>query len=201
MKNKYTTWQKACGWPVVCEQVADQYGREEADILTHKAKEICEKYGKHYRGCKGIMKIHVESALAFGALYIPLKEKEGAEKALLMMEEAAKPASVAKNNRVGRLPAGAFMKVAGLITSVMFGEKAGFQRKWHSNTSREKRFDLLTCPYVQVLEEMGCSEVCPAICIQDDYSFSGLKNGVVFERKKTLGRGDDCCDFCFRIPE
>lgn len=27
-----------------------------------------------------------------------------------------------------------------------------------------------------------------------------MKNGVIFERKGTLGRGDECCDFCFRIP-
>lgn len=41
-----------------------------------------------------------------------------------------------------------------------------------------KAFDLLTCLYVETLSELGCPEVCPAVCIQDDISFGNMKNGL-----------------------
>ena len=198
--RKFNMIQNTSGWPAVYEQSVGIFGQAKADAIFDRALELTEKYENDYRDSNGIHRMHIMAAIAEGSLYLPLKEELGPEKAARILEEAAKPTAVAKHNKIERLPPHLFIKVAGLITSTMFGEKAGFKRKWHCNTAAEKRFDLLTCPYVEVLTKMGCPEVCPSICIQDEYSFSGMKNGVLFERTKTLGRGDNCCDFCYRIP-
>ena len=46
-------------------------------------------------------------------------------KAISIIEASMKPASIAKHKKIERLPAPLFMKIAGVITSIVFGEKAG----------------------------------------------------------------------------
>ena len=167
--RKFTTIQKSCGWTYAYRKIMERFGADQTDQVFDKAQELYRSFALRYSNETGIRGGHIKGAVAIASLYIPLSELIGKEQAV------------------------------DWITGKMFSEKAGFQRKWHCNTNREKRFDLLTCPYVQVFKELGCIEVCPAVCVQDDLSFSGMKNGVIFERKGTLGRGDDCCDFCFKI--
>lgn len=198
-RRSFNTVQRSCGWKHAYEHIAAEYGNESAEELFEKASELYGTYSTRYKGEKGVRKGHVLGAVSISSLYIPLSELTGKEEAAALIAESMKPASVAKHNKIERLPAPVFMRVAGFITGRVFSEKAGFKRNWHCNTNREKRYDLLTCPYVQTFSELGCPEVCPSVCIQDDISFGNLKNGVVFERKGTLGRGDSCCDFCFRI--
>ena len=192
------TIQKSCGWKQIYKTVSEKYGQETADKLFDKASELYEKNCARYSSERGVRKGHVMGAVAIASIYKPLSELSGSEVAVEYIAESMKPASVVKHNKIEKFPAPVFMRIAGVITSRIFSEKAGFKRKWHINTNLEKRYDLLTCPYVQVFNDLGCPEVCPAVCIQDDISFRNLKNGVVFERKGTLGRGDACCDFCFR---
>lgn len=196
--RKFTTIQKSCGWKQLYSTVSEKYGQESADKLLDIAFGLYEKNGARYSSERGVRKGHVMGAAAIASIYKPLSELTGSELAVECIAESMKPSSVAKHNKIEKFPAPVFMRIAGFITSRLFSEKAGFKRKWHSNTTREKSYDLLTCPYVQVFSDLGCPEVCPAVCIQDDISFRNLKNGVVFERKGTLGRGDSCCDFCFR---
>ena len=202
MRNRrFTTVQISCGWKQIYKTIFEKYGQERTDMLFDNASELNERFGSRYRTERGVRKGHVMGAVAIASIFIPLSELIGKETAVDLIAESMKPASFAKHNKIEKFPAPVFMRIAGFITSRIFSEKAGFKRRWHCNTNREKRYDLLTCPYVQVFSDLGCPEVCPAVCIQDDISFRDLKNGVVFERKGTLGRGDECCDFCFRRGE
>lgn len=197
--RKLTMVQKSCGWSQAYIMIAEMYGSDQADKMLSIASKSYDDYQERYKQETGIRRGHIMGAAAIAALYIPLSELIGKEEAVSFMAEAMKPVSIAKHKKIERFPAPLFMIMAGVITERVFGEKAGFKRKWHCNTNREKKYDLLTCPYVETFNELGCPEVCPAVCIQDDISFGSMKNGVAFERKGTLGRGDECCDFCFRI--
>ncbi len=199
MKNRrFTSIQKSVGWNKAYRFIVEKYGDDTADKLFDEAFDLFEKNSTGYGNERGVRKGHVMGAVAIASLYIPLSGLIGKESSVDFIAESMKPASVAKHNKIGKFPAPVFMRIAGFISGRIFSEKAGFKRRWHCNTNHEKRYDLLTCPYVQVFSELGCPEVCPAVCIQDDISFRNLKNGVIFERKGTLGRGDECCDFCFK---
>lgn len=198
-RRRFNTVQKSCGWKHAYDHIKAKYGAVCADELFDRASELYGTYSSRYKGEKGVRKGHVLGAVSVSSLYIPLSELTGKGEAKDLIAESMRPVSVAKHNKIERLPAPVFMRVAGFITGRIFSEKAGFKRNWHCNTNREKSYDLLTCPYVKTFNELGCPEVCPSVCIQDDISFGNLKNGVVFERKGTMGRGDSCCDFCFRI--
>lgn len=47
----------------------------------------------------------------------------------------------------------------------------------------------------------GCPELCPCFCDSDDISYAGLHPKLLWHRTKTLGRGDDRCDFCLKIRD
>ena len=197
-KRKYTSTQKSVGWKQAYKIIAEKYGYDTADKLFDEASDLFAKYSTRYNNERGVRKGHVMGAVATASLYIPLSYLVGQEAAVDYIAESMKPASVAKHNKIEKFPAPVFMRIAGFISTRIFSEKAGFKRRWLCNTNHEKRYDLLTCPYVQVFSDLGCPEVCLAVCIQDDISFRNLKNGVVFERRGTLGRGDECCDFYFK---
>lgn len=52
------------------------------------------------------------------------------------------------------------------------------------------------CLWYTACVENGCEELCPLFCNVDDVTYGGLKK-LGFSRTKTLGYGNDCCDFHF----
>ena len=42
----------------------------------------------------------------------------------------------------------------------------------------------------------NCPELCHCFCDSDDITYEGLHKKLVWRRTKTLGRGNECCDFC-----
>ena len=57
--------------------------------------------------------------------------------------------------------------------------------------------DIVACLYNHYFTELGCPELTKIFCENDDIAFSGLMPKIRFERKGTLGKGVDCCDFHF----
>ena len=44
-----------------------------------------------------------------------------------------------------------------------------------------------------------CPELCHCFCDSDDVSYDNLHPKLLWHRTKTLGRGNDCCNFCLKI--
>lgn len=82
-----------------------------------------------------------------------------------------------------------------------FGPAAGFQYIIHEATKDVIRFDMVRCPYHDVCAQYGCPELCRCFCDSDDITYDGLHPKLLWHRTKTLGRGDDCCDFGLRITK
>ena len=59
--------------------------------------------------------------------------------------------------------------------------------------------DMMKCPYHDTCVAYGCPELCCCFCDSDDISYTGLHPKLIWHRTKTLGRGDDRCDFCMKI--
>lgn len=58
-------------------------------------------------------------------------------------------------------------------------------------------FVLNRCFYLDMLTAYGAPELTPAFCKMDDLVYSQLAPEIIYTRTTTLGRGDDCCDFCY----
>jgi hypothetical protein len=73
----------------------------------------------------------------------------------------------------------------------------GWDTEWVEVSSQAVAFNLHRCFYVDVLTEYGAAELTPFYCRLDDLIYEDVSPHVRWDRTKTLGRGDDCCDFRF----
>lgn len=77
----------------------------------------------------------------------------------------------------------------------LFGPAAGFAFTEIKLANGTFRTDMLRCPYRDTCAKYGCPELCPSFCDSDDITYDNLHPKLIWQRTKTLGRGDDCCDF------
>lgn len=97
---------------------------------------------------------------------------------------------------------GLYRKVPGIFakqTPKLFGETAGFAAREIQVTDGVWRIDMIKCPYHDTCAEYGCPELCRCFCDSDDISYDGLHPMLYWHRTKTIGRGDELCDFCLKI--
>lgn len=81
----------------------------------------------------------------------------------------------------------------------MFGIKSGFEMTERKTEAKLCHIDMLRCPYHSACTACGCPELTTAFCNSDDITYGNMHPKLSWERKKTLGRGNDCCDFILRI--
>lgn len=99
-----------------------------------------------------------------------------------------------------RVP-GLYRLVPGIFvrsTRTAFGPAAGFAATELETEHNTWRVDMVKCPYHGTCVHYGCPELCRCYCDSDDISYAGLHPRLLWQRTKTLGRGDDCCDFCMK---
>lgn len=87
--------------------------------------------------------------------------------------------------------------MAGIIRRY-FGTESGFEMIPHDTKRNVCHIDMVKCPYCSACTEQGCPELTTAFCNADDIAYGNMHPRLSWERKKTLGRGDDCCDFILR---
>jgi L-2-amino-thiazoline-4-carboxylic acid hydrolase-like protein len=62
-------------------------------------------------------------------------------------------------------------------------------------SNRSFAFTISRCFYLDILTAYEAPELTPLYCRLDDLAYANLSPSIRWERTKTLGRGDDCCDF------
>ncbi len=72
----------------------------------------------------------------------------------------------------------------------------GWEIEWIEDSDRCVAFNITDCFYLKVLSEYGAPELTPYFCANDDQLYGNMSR-ISWERTKTLGRGDECCDFRF----
>ena len=85
------------------------------------------------------------------------------------------------------------------LTPKFYGEAAGFAATEYQTSGGVWRIDMTKCPYHDTCVEHGCPELCPCFCDSDDIAYDDLHPKLVWHRTKTLGRGNECCDFCLKL--
>ena len=87
-----------------------------------------------------------------------------------------------------------FLKMWDSMSHKMFGENAGFKNIFHPKQKDCFRMDIIQCPYNKYLTEQGCPELNILFCENDVHTYGNLP-GLKFSRTKTIGAGDELCDF------
>lgn len=82
----------------------------------------------------------------------------------------------------------------------LFGPDAGFESKKLPDLPVFSR-DIIVCPYFETCKKYGCPEITQFFCKSDDLTYGNMHPKLIWNRTKTLGRGDDCCDFRLWLKE
>jgi len=87
-----------------------------------------------------------------------------------------------------------FLRMWDPMSHKMFGEASVFKNVFYPTEKGCFRMDITQCPYNKYLTEQGCPELNILFCENDVHSYGSLP-GLKFSRTKTIGAGDELCDF------
>ena len=169
-----------------------------ANVWMEAKKRLFEMYTAHTDLPKGVS-AHTDSFI-FPAAAIYLAMKEVDERAAY---EIMKKVMAEKSTRAGQMIAKCckipgfkkfFLGMWDSMSHKMFGESAGFKNVFYPAEKGCFRMDITQCPYHTYLTEAGCPELNVLFCENDIHSYGNLP-GLKFTRTKTIGAGDELCDF------
>lgn len=85
------------------------------------------------------------------------------------------------------------------MTKNSFGTNAGFVFEDQYLSKDEMRFNMKRCPYLDNCLKYGCPEIVKGFCDADDICYGDMHPKISWDRTKTLGYGNDECDFKIHI--
>lgn len=88
-----------------------------------------------------------------------------------------------------------FPKIFGNTAKKKFGVKQNFKTTFYEVSNKKVSFDMTKCPYNDIMKKYNCPEITVAFCRIDDVIYSDMHKKLKWHRTKTLGGGDECCNF------
>lgn len=184
--------------------LAEKRGQAEAATLAARAQERYDELHAHRpRFTHRELRQHLEKNILPGlTLYQVLRETEPPkdQDAVLREMEALFEAAFGPSARVMSVlrylpdPFRMFRRLALWALRAGFPPQ-GWDIEWVENNDRCLAFDIRRCFYLEVLTAYGASELTSLYCKMDDLMYEDLPPAITWERTKTLGQGDDRCDF------
>lgn len=188
------TWQRA---------LIEEYGEVQGAILAARVQSKFEElYTERPRFTHPALRWHLEQNLLPGlALYQVLCEEHSERDAalaetgsLLAMGSTSRALNLLMNMRKYLpLPFAFFRRI--LRVSLFAYPQQGWDIERREDSETSFAFNIHRCFYLDVLTAYGAPELTAMFCQLDDLAYTALSPSIRWERTKTLGRGNDCCDF------
>ena len=188
-----------------CKIAAEEIGKERAGRIAARAQkryeELCRENVSDARALRSHTFGRIYPAIA---VYETLRaEGIGQEKAVWYVREYFQRFAASFAPHLQRMirVLGLARKVPGIFMKIVlkgFGPDAGFRYEFPETSGNEARANVVCCPYYETCRRYGCPEITRAFCDGDDAGYGNLHPKLVWGRTKTIGRGDDCCDFLLK---
>ena len=177
----------------------EEFGRDGGGTLFESQQEILNMIIKGTRNkSKNQMKTLVQTILPRMALYKALLKSSltGKDSYTYMKQYMLEKVAAQKHQSTAKMEA-----VPGFyfIYSHIFLKVVRTTDLWESEQNYGKDYFDVTmkkCLWHTACVENGCAELCRLFCDVDNVTYGGLKK-IGFARTKTLGYGNDYCDFHF----
>lgn len=195
-------YEKLGGFSYLLNKLREKLGKERTDVLVNDAVELCNELCNKYKGLPKKERIHTERMIfPRVAIYLQMIKYISREEAIALIEESVRIGVEPDRKRLHiatKIPffRPLFFKIFHKMIGTMFNKDAGFEFKEIETDSKHYRVDVLQCPYMKYCELLGCKEQTATFCLSDDCVYGNMC-GITFERKGTIGRGSDKCDFYF----
>ena len=181
------------------DEITARLSSTECKKIWHDAhRRLYRMYADHQDLPKGVA-MHTDVFIfPAAAIYLAMKEADPD-----MAYDVMKKIMVEKSTKTGQKIAKCckipgfrkfFLKMWDSLSHKMFGETAGFRNVFYPKEKGCFRMDIIECPYNKYLTEQGCPELNILFCENDVHSYGNLP-GLKFSRTKTIGAGDELCDF------
>jgi len=181
------------------DEIALRLSAPESEKIWHDAKKrLYKMYVEHNDLPKGVA-MHTDGFIfPAAAIYLAMKEVDSD-----MAFDVMKKIMAEKSKKTGQSIAKCckipgfkkfFLSMWDSVSHKMFGETAGFKNVFYPKKKGSFRMDITECPYNKYLTEQGCPELIILFCENDVHAYGNLP-GLKFTRTKTIGAGDDLCDF------
>ena len=158
-----------------------------------------EEIYRSYTDIPGKVATHTDDFIfPAAAIYLALK-KYAPNEAYGIMKKTMKEKSEQSGRslaKMARIPGFTrfFLSLWPPVSRKMFGEASGFKNVFYPTEKGCFRMDITQCPYHKYLNELGCPELNILFCDSDFYSYGNIP-GLKFTRTKTIGAGNELCDF------
>lgn len=167
-------------------------------VWNDSYERLYKMYADHLDLPKGVS-MHTDSFIfPAAAIYLSMKEADAdiaydVMKKIMAQKSTKTGQSIAKCCRIPGFKK-YFLKMWDSMSHKMFGETAGFKNVFYPKQKDCFRMDIIQCPYNKYLTEQGCPELNILFCENDVHTYGNLP-GLKFSRTKTIGAGDELCDF------
>jgi hypothetical protein len=184
--------------------LADDLGEAKAaEIVQAAGRRYDELYAQRTEYVNRALRQHLEESILPGiALYQALMDDpDTLQRAMALVERVCTDWAVPNRQRMerlGRLPF--YYTLMRVVIKPMMRVNfpaEGWETEWVENSGEAVAFNMRRCFYLDVLDSYGVPELTTQYCRMDDLVYDGTSSKVQWARTKTLGRGDDCCDFRF----
>ena len=179
--------------------VKNTFSDEEAKDICMLANKYSDEFLNAHPDAYGSA---VKVSYPFAGVYKALQKYVSKEEALQLMKDYAPVIGEKQRKAYWRLTS--IPGVTSLIwatfekiMNIAGGEKAGYKSRIYGVQGNAAGMDVLSCPVVNALVEIGMPEVAPIMCAIDQVYSTGYR-GIQFKRDKSVAEGDDCCDYRYR---
>jgi len=190
---------------IIQRVLAETRGKVRATLLAARAQARYDELYTHrpYFHLPAL-RWHLESnILPDLALYQTLREENDDQEAALAEMDRFATAQVEDLDpgklmqALGRLPGlFAILRTANRLLLKSGFPPEGWRIEWLEDSDHCVAYDIHECFYLNVLTAYGAPELTAHFCQGDDLLYGNIP-GISWERTKTLGRGDDRCNFRF----
>lgn len=181
------------------EVIDERLSEADAKRVWDRAYINLERIYSAYRDVPKKVAVHTDRFIFPAvAIYQALK-KYAPDKAYDIIKDSMRRISENRGRSLAKMTSIAgfrkfFLGMWGPVSRKMFGEESGFKNVFYPCEKGQFRMDITQCPYHKYLTELGCPEINTLFCDNDVYTYGNLP-GLKFTRTKTIGAGDECCDF------
>ena len=181
------------------EKMDERLSKADSDKAWKNAYEKLDKiYLEHADLPKGVSAHTDDFIFPAAAIYLAIKEV-APDKAFEIMRDVMRERTEKIGKMLGKMTVipgfkSFFLKMWDVMSHKMFGPTAGFKNVFYPKEKNAFRMDIIECPYHKYLTELGCPEINILFCDNDIYTYGNLP-GLKFIRTKTIGAGNELCDF------
>ena len=191
-----------------CAIASEDIGREKADKIALAAQKRYEELCTENSADSKALRAHTYRRIYPSiAVYESFKaEGVGPEQAAWYIREYFQQVAERAVPHIQRMIRflGLAEKIPKLFTGISvrsFGTDAGFVYEFPARKGNEARFNIISCPYYETCKRYGCPEITHVFCDGDDAGYGHLHPKLIWGRTKTIGRGDDCCNFLLEYKD